>query len=76
MKLFNWIVNSVGGNIILFLLFFLIVLAVSFFSTAGILWLINWAFGLNFWSWKACLGIWCAISILEGIFTTHVKVEK
>ena len=76
MKLFNWIGNSVGGNILLFLLFFLIVLAVSFFSTAGILWLINWAFGLTFWSWKTSFGIWLAISLLSGMLTAHVKVER
>lgn len=76
MKLFNRIGNSVGGNILLFLFFFLIVLAVSFFSTAGILWLINWAFGLTFWSWKTSLGIWLAISLLSGMLTAHVKVER
>lgn len=76
MKLFNWICNSVGGNILLIILIFLVFLAISFFSTAGVLWLINWAFGLTFWSWKTSLGIWLGLSLLEGIFTARVKVEK
>lgn len=76
MKFFDWLTDTLCGRTVLVILFILIFIAISFFTTAGILWVINWAFGLNFWSWKACLGIWCAISILEGIFTTHVKVEK
>ena len=76
MKLLNRLLSTLGGNIVFAVLLFLLFLAVSFFSTAGILWLINWAFGLNFWSWKVCFGIWLAISLLEGIFTTSVKVEK
>lgn len=76
MKLFNWIVNSVGGNILLIILIFLVFLAISFFSTAGVLWLIDWAFNLTFWSWKTAVGIWLGLSLLEGIFTARVKVEK
>lgn len=76
MKLLGKLMGSVGGNIILIILIFLLFLAISFFSTAGILYLINWAFGLDFWNWKVCVGIWLAISLLEGIFSTSVKVEK
>ena len=76
MKLLNKLFSTLGGNIVLAILFFLLFLAISFFSTAGVLWLINWAFGLNFWNWKVCFGIWLALSLLEGIFTARIKVEK
>ena len=76
MKLAEKLFSSVGGNIVLAILIFLLLLAVSFFATAGVLWLINWAFGLSFWNWKICFGIWLALSLLEGMFTTRVKIEQ
>ena len=76
MKLFNKLFSTAGGSIVLAILIFLLILAVSFFTTAGVLWLINWAFGLDFWNWKFCFGIWLALSLLESIFKTSVKIEQ
>lgn len=42
-------------------------LAISFFVTAGIIWLICWAFSLTF-SWKITFGIWLIILIINNIF--------
>ena len=76
MKLFDKLFSTAGGSIVLAILIFLLILTVSFFMTAGVLWLINWAFGLDFWNWKICFGIWLALSLLESIFKTSVKIEK
>ena len=76
MKFFDKYFGTAGGSIVLVILLFVLFLAVSFFLTAGILWCINWAFGLNFWSWKICLGIWLAISLLESIFKANIKIER
>jgi len=68
--------DSVLVSILLSLLFFLLVCAVSFFTTAGVLWVINWAFGLSFWSWRTCIAIWLALMLLTGCIKAHMKVEQ
>lgn len=52
-------------TILLAVLFFVSYLVISFFATAGVLWVINWAFSLSFWSWKTSFGIWLALALLS-----------
>lgn len=68
--------NSIAVSILVAILVFLLVCAVSFFATAGILWVINWAFNLSFWSWKTCLGIWLALVLLTGGVKAQMKVNE
>jgi hypothetical protein len=53
---------------------FLLVCAVSFFATAGVLWVINWAFGLSFWSWRTCAAVWLALMLLTGGIKAQMTV--
>ena len=48
-------------------------MAISFFGTAGVLWLICWAFNWSWWSWRACFGVWLALDLVAGIFHIHTK---
>lgn len=57
-------------------LIFLTVALISFFITAGILYLICWAFSMTWWSWKACFGIWLIMFLLGSIFRSSVSVKK
>lgn len=50
----------------------LVVYAVSFFVTAGILWLICWAFALTF-TWKIAIGIWLVLILARSVFQVTVK---
>lgn len=68
--------DSVLVSILLSLLVFLLVCSVSFLATAGVLWVINWAFGLSFWSWRTCAAIWLALTLLTGGIKAQMKVEK
>lgn len=56
----------------LFALLVLVVYAVSFFVTAGILWLICWAFALTF-TWKIAIGIWLVLILARSVFQVTVK---
>lgn len=60
-------VLAAGGAIILMVIMTIGLLALSFFVTAGIVWLICWAFSLTF-SWKIAFGIWLVLVILRSIF--------
>jgi hypothetical protein len=71
MKKVNLKTNSASGKILTVVLLFLAYAAVSFFATAGILWLINRAIGTTWWSWKVSIGIWLALVLL----TSKLKVE-
>ena len=53
---------------------FLAILVLDFLCTAGLLWLICWAFKLAF-SWKVVFGIWAIIAILQAIFKPSVHVN-
>jgi len=68
--------DSVLVSVLLAFLVFLLVCAVSFFATAGVLWVINWAFGLSFWNWRTCIGIWLALMLLTGSIKAQMKVER
>lgn len=50
-----------------------VAIALSFFATAGITWLIMWCFGYaEMWSWTISLGVWLICIMLQGI-TVNVK---
>lgn len=68
--------DSVITTVLVAFLVFLIVCAVSFFATAGVLWVINWAFGLSFWNWRTCIGVWLALMLLTGGIKAQMKVEQ
>lgn len=61
------------------LLFVLFILAVyvglSFFISAGIIWLIAWAFDLIF-SWKAVIGVWLILVLVSSFFKSDSKTDK
>lgn len=40
----------------------------SFLVTAGLLWLVCWAFSLTF-SWKISFGVWITLMILRSFLT-------
>ena len=47
-------------------------LAVSFFGTAGLVWVVCWAFSWH-WSWKVSIGIWALLLIISGTFRSGGK---
>lgn len=57
----------------LFVLLVLVMYAVSFFVTTGIIWCICWAFSLTF-TWKIAFGIWLVLILAQSVF--HVTVKK
>lgn len=64
-----------GGEImtILAILLTLLSLMVNFFITAGLTWVICWAFELTF-SWKLAVGIFAILALIKGTF--HITVKK
>lgn len=68
--------DSVLVSVLLAFLVFLLVCAVSFLATAGILWVINWAFGLSFWNWRTCIAIWLALMLLTGSIKAKITVGQ
>lgn len=57
---------------LLAVLLFLITCAISFLITAGIIWVICWAFGFLF-TWKLVIGIWAVLLLLKNVFSVTVK---
>lgn len=57
------------------IIFVILLLLLSYFATAGIIWLMCWAFSWTWWSWKACFGIWLLMFLLSSTFksVTHSK---
>ena len=49
-----------------------ICLAISFFGTSGLVWVVCWAFGLS-WSWEIALGVWAALCLISGAVNTTVS---
>ncbi len=50
------------------------ILGISFLLTAGIFWLICWAFALTF-SWKIAFGCWLVVLVLQSIFKVTVHKD-
>lgn len=61
-------------EILIAILIIAICLAISFFSTAGLVWVVCWAFGL-LWSWKIALGVWAALCLISCAVKTTVSKE-
>lgn len=59
---------------LLAVLLLLITCAVSFLITAGIVWVICWAFGFLF-TWKLVIGIWAVLFLLRTVFNVTVKKD-
>ncbi len=51
----------------LYFIIFLLILVISFLFTAGLYWIVAWAFDFAF-SWKYAIGIWVALFIIKSIF--------
>lgn len=49
-------------------------LAVSFVRTAGLWYLVCWAFGIA-WSWKVSVGVWCALTLISSAVQSNSKKE-
>lgn len=50
------------------------VLAVSFVLTAGLWYLVCWAFGIA-WSWKVSVGVWCALALISSAVKSNIKKD-
>lgn len=61
---------------LLAVLLFVVIYAVSFLATTGIIWLICWAFGVAFIGWKICFGIWLALMLISWAVKSNVNVKK
>lgn len=59
---------------ILIILVIVLCLAVSFFATAGLIWVVCWALGFV-WSWKLCIGIWALMILASSVFKSTTKNE-
>lgn len=57
-------------------LVFLLTAILSFFVSAGILWLIFYLFNVNWWSWRVALGCWLIGILLSSVFNTHINVGR
>lgn len=44
---------------------FIVLMALSYGVTAGFLWLICLCFGWTWWSWQAALGVWLALAAIK-----------
>lgn len=53
------------GKIVLYVVIVAALLAISFFGTAGLVWLVCWAFKWT-WSWKISMGVWAALILVSG----------
>lgn len=52
----------------------ILTMAASLIVTAGLVWLVCWAFNL-LWSWKIAIGVWALIFLLSAIFKSTVHKE-
>ena len=68
--------GATTAHVLAVILIVIAVLTISFFSTAGVLWAINWALDLNFWSWKVSFGIWLALALISGSLKARVEVNR
>lgn len=59
-------------TVIIYLLIFAAIMALSYLITAGTFYLICKCFDLGIWSWKTSLGLWLALFLVSGI---HVARE-
>ena len=46
----------------------LVLLALSYGITAGLLWLICLCFGWEWWSWQVALGVWLVLVFMKTAF--------
>jgi len=45
-----------------------LIAALSYLGTAGLLWLVCWAFGWAWWSWKISFGVWVGMALISSLF--------
>lgn len=57
------------GKIAIYVLIVAMILAISYLATAGLVWLVCWAFKWP-WSWKISLGVWALIYLVSSVFKT------
>lgn len=57
------------------ILLIILALALSFFGTAGLVWLVCWAFGLA-WSWKIAIGVWAVICLVSSAVKSTIHTNK
>ena len=64
--------NSSGAVVLGIILLVAVMIVLSFFATAGILWLLCHAFHWTWWSWGTSLAVWLALGLVSG---TGIKVK-
>lgn len=58
-------------NVVLFYVAgILITFGLSFLISAGLIWVVCWAFGFA-WSWKLALGLWVIILLVSNAVKAH-----
>lgn len=75
-KLYEWIgehCDSTGGVIALAAVIFVICEVLSFFLTAGTLWLICHLLNMTWWSWKIAAAIWLCMQLISAAVKPHVQ---
>ena len=65
--------DSVGGVIALAAVIVIILEALSFFVTAGTLWLICHLLGMTWWSWKIAAAIWLCMQLVSAAVKPHIQ---
>ena len=62
-------------TVLLFIGLFILALGLEFIITAGLVWVVCWAFSLLF-SWKLVIGIWAVLSLLGIFLRSHQSNSK
>lgn len=60
---------------LIIIILYLAILCLSFLATAGLAWLVCWAFSLVF-SWKIAIGVWAILALLSGVFNVTIHKER
>lgn len=62
-----------NNDAIIIVILFLAIIAASFLATAGVLWLICWAFHWTWCGWRVCFGIWLLLAVLSSVFKANIS---
>lgn len=57
-------------TVLFYIVGILITFGLSFLISAGLIWIVCWAFGLA-WSWKLALGLWVVMLLISSAVKSH-----
>lgn len=57
-------------TVLFYIAVILITFGLSFLISAGLIWVVCWAFGLA-WSWKLALGLWVVMLLISSAVKSH-----